>query len=287
MNEQDAISIHCGNIREFSRRRRISEAQRSGSVSELLDLIVKSTAKKRSSEVCRELKEVLPDSTREDRAELCMILGSSPFGVEMREKVFSSEDVAAGSHGKIALVRNKFNELAFSCFSRIIKRPKESFVSSFTAACEEVYDGVSEFCILPIENSQNGRLFGFYSMLDRYELRICAVCEAESGDGLEGNVKYALVGRALPDRIPKDSKWYLELSVVSDSGAVLSEIAQVSRVFGAELIKIDSLPVEYYEGLQKYYFTFGLAESNIPAFDLYLTEEYDSYTAVGIYPTVE
>ena len=288
MNEKDAISIHCDNLVEFSRRIRIAEEQRRGSVTELLELAVSHSSAQRANELFRELGEIFPDSAYGDRAELCMILGATAgFGAEMRDKIFSDEDTTAGSHGKVSLVRNKYNELVFSCFSRIIKRPKESYVSSFTAACEEVYDGACEFCILPIENSQSGRLFGFYSMLDRYELRICAVCEIESTDGSDGNVRYALVGRTLPDRIQKNSEWRFEFSIISESGAVLLEIAQVANIFQAELIKIDSLPVEYDGGSQKYYFTFELPNANIPAFDLFLTEEYDRYTTVGIYPTVE
>jgi hypothetical protein len=204
----------------------------------------------------------------------------------MKRNSFSGEEISAGSHGKVAIVRNSYNEYAFSRISRVITHPKEVFVSSFTSACEEVYDGRCEFCILPVESSQSGRLFSFYSMLDRYELRICASCELESDDGSEGSVKYALIGRALPDRIAKNSSWSFEFSVISDGGRVLSDISGVSEIFGARLIKIDSLPVEYDGRLQKYYFTFGLPETSIAAFDLFLENEYARYDAVGLYPTV-
>ena len=123
-------------------------------------------------------------------------------------------------------------------------------------------------------------------MLDRYELKICAVCEPDSDDNGDGGVKYALVGRSVPDRISKSARWSFEFSVISDSGSDFSDISRVSAVFGARLMKIDSLPVEYDGGLQKYYFTFGLPEASIPAFDLFLSEEYSRYTAVGMYPTV-
>jgi hypothetical protein len=288
MNNKDAISIYCGNINEFSRRQRIAEAQRTGSVNELIETFVKGSVRYIPSEACADFRELLPASKYEDRARLCMALSaSSRFGGEMWRKSFMGEDIAAGSHGKVALVRNRYNELAFSCFSKVITRPKEVYSQSFGAACEDVYDSRSEFCILPIENSRNGRLFGFYSMLDRYELRICAVCEPESEEGsLEGSVKYALVGRAIPDRVPKNSRWCFEFSIISDSGSTLSDISAVAPIFGARLIKIDSLPVEYDSGLQKYYFTFGLPEASISAFDLFLTEEYARYTTVGLYPTV-
>ena len=287
MNKKDAINIYCGNIEEFSRRQRIAEAQRIGMVNELLDVLVAESTAESAEEVYGELLTALPASTCEDRARLCMKLyASSRFGTQMRKSCFFGENIAPGSHGKVSLVRNSYNERAFSHFSAIIRRPKEVIAPSFDAACEEVYDNRSEFCILPIENAQSGRLFGFYSMLDRYELKICAVCEPDSDDNGDGGVKYALVGRSVPDRISKSARWSFEFSVISDSGSDFSDISRVSAVFGARLMKIDSLPVEYDGGLQKYYFTFGLPEASIPAFDLFLSEEYSRYTAVGMYPTV-
>lgn len=287
MNKNDTISIYCGNIEEFSRRRRISEAQRVGMVNELLGVLVAESSAESAGEVYEEFMKVLPTSTYEDRARLCMKLYASPrYGTQMRKSCFFGENIAAGSHGKVSLVRNSYNERAFSHFSAIIRRPKDVIAPSFAAACEEVYDNRSEFCILPVENAQSGRLFGFYSMLDRYELRICAVCEPDSEDNGDGGVKYALVGRSVPDRISKNASWSFEFSVISDSGRDFFEISRVSEIFGARLVKIDSLPVEYDGGLQKYYFTFGLPEASIPAFDLFLNEEYSRYTAVGMYPTV-
>ena len=286
MNVKEAIRIHSENVDEFTRRRALADAQRRNSLSELIRLFVNSSDRGEASEVYESYRQTMPSSSYEDRAELCMALAvSKVYGAEMWSRCFAGDDIAAGSHGKISLVRNKYNEIAFSRFSRILKRPKEIFVSSFTAACEDVYDSESEFCILPIENGQNGRLFGFYSMLDRYELKICAVCELDGED--EVGAKYALVGRSAPDRIPKNANWGYEFSVISGSGRALSEISGVSRIFGAELLKIDSLPVEYDSGLQKYYFTFDIPEANISAFDLFLSEEYSGYTSVGVYPTVD
>ena len=286
MNFKDAVRIHSENIDEFTRRKTLAEAQRKNSLHQLIELFVSSSKHREAAEVYESYRQTLTGASYADRARLCMALASSKkYGAEMRKHCFSDNNIAAGSHGKVSFVRNRYNEMAFSRFSKIVTRPKEIYAPSFTAACEDVYDSESEFCILPIENGQNGRLFGFYSMLDRYELRICAVCEPDIEDG--GGAKYALVGRSVPDRIPKNSRWGYELSVISGSGRALSEISEASEIFGAELLKIDSLPVEYDSGLKKYYFTFDIPEANISAFDLFLSEEYSGYTNVGAYPTVD
>ena len=287
MNFDDAIKVYCENIAEFSRRSSISEAQRRVMVNELSTSLVEGSAHLGAREICHLFKGMLPKSCYEDRAMLCMTLGASPrYSADMRKSSLFGEQIAAGLHGKVSLVRNNYNELAFARFSKIITRPKEIFSSSFVSVCEDVYDNRSEFCILPVENSQSGRLFGFYSMIDRYELKICAVCELEAEGESEGSVKYALVGRSLPDRVPKRSRWNFEFSVISEDGAAFFDIKRASEVFGARLVKIDSLPVEYDGGSQKYYFTFDLPWANIAAFDLFLSEEYARYTSVGAYPTV-
>ena len=287
MDLRDAIKIYCENIAEFSRRQRISDSQRKIMVNELLAHFVTGSSDIGAREVCRKFRELLPEQTCEDRARLCMALGaSSAHSAEKRKNRFFGEEIAAGLHGKVSLVRNSYNELALSRLSAVITRPKGVFSPTFVSACEDVYNSRSEFCILPVENSQSGRLFGFYSMLDRYELRICAVCELESEGDSGGSVKYALVGRSLPDRIPKNSRWSFEFTVISEDGRIFFDILRVCEVFGAKLVKIDSLPVEYDERLQKYYFTFRLPDANITAFDLFLSEEYARYTAVGLFPTV-
>ncbi|MBQ8849811.1 MAG: hypothetical protein IJ011_05735 [Clostridia bacterium] len=287
MNSSETVNIHCENIGEFSRRQNIAEEQRRLSVSELVETFVSGDFGREAGDVCEEFRKKLPMSTYEDRARLCMALGASRrYGTELWRHSFFGEEIAAGSHGKVALVRNRYNESAFSCFSKVITTPKEVFSPSFSAACEDVYDSRCEFCILPVENSRNGRLFGFYSMLDRYELKICAVCEPDS-ESVEGSAKYALVGRAIPDRVPKNAHWSFEFSVISDNGKALSDISGVADIFGARLSKIDSLPVEYDSGLQKYYFTFDLPEKNIPPFHLFMSEEYTRYTLVGLYPRVD
>ena len=286
MDINDAISIYCENIEEFSRRERLALIQRRGMVAELSEALVNGYPDLEAGEILRELKRRLPASEPEDRAMLCAALGvSARHSAQMKKNSFFGDEIAAGSHGKVSIVRNSYNEAAYSRVSALITRPKEILTASFTAACEDVYDGRSEFCILPIESSQSGRLFGFYSMLDRYELKICAVCELDT-EGADESVKYALVGRTHPERIPRNSRWGFEFSVISENGGVFADILKVSEIFGGRLVKVDSLPVEYDRGLQKYYFTLEIPEANIPAFDLFLTEEYTRYTVQGIYPAV-
>ncbi len=285
MKSTDIISIHLENIGEFSRRSRLSELQRSLEVSELIDTFIKGSAEDDCHSVFKGFTGALPCATPTDKAMLCRALAASPKHTgELRQRgFFVRESIPAGSHGRVSIVRNKYNETAYSVFSEMISNPKTVYASSFTEACEDVFDGRCEFCILPVENSQSGRLFGFYSMLDRYELKICALCELDGSTPTE-SIKYALIGRSLPDRIPKKLGWRFECAVISGTGALLGDISRIGEIFEARLIKTDSLPVEYDEQLQKYYFTFEVSRNSIAGFDLFLSEEYAAYVPLGLYP---
>lgn len=200
------------------------------------------------------------------------------------ESLLSTVDhVVAGAHGRIALVRNRLNEEAYRVFSQAITASKAHYLPSFSDTCEDVYDNRCEFGILPIENTTDGKLFGFYAMLDRYELKICAACRLEP-DHSEGTVRYALIGKNLPSRIPKNAEWLFECSVVTEIGKFPTDVVEITSVFDATIIKIDSLPVLYDDGLQKIYFTFRIPKQHADALHFYLTMEHARYSLLGFYP---
>ena len=285
MKNHDTARIHLDNIDELSRRMRITELQRALEVSELIDTIIKSSRDGDCVSVFNSFAKTFPTSDFSDRAMLCQALASSPrHSAELQKRSYlTSEGIPAGAHGKVSIVRNRYNEEAYSVFSEMISNSKVAYAVSFTEACEDVFDGRCEFCILPVESSQSGRLFGFYSMLDRYELKICALCELDGATPTE-STKYALVGRSMPDRIPKKLDWRFECAIISGVGRLLGDISSNCEALEARLIKIDSLSVEYNERLQKYYFTFEVSERGVAGLDLLLSEEYATYVPLGLYP---
>jgi len=282
MKIEKALDIHRENIEEFERRLKTGKKQRENSVDMLAELI---TDNENGSprDIYRSFCRSLPSALPRDKAALCQSLSNKYSEKDIADLKF--EAVPAGAHGKIAIVKNRYNEMSFSSFSKLMRGAKALYATSFNSACEDVLNGKCQFCVLPVENSQSGRLFGFYSAIDRYELKICAICEVET-EGSQENVKYALVGKVPPDRIPKGLERCLEFSIISDSCNILSDILEAAGVFGAELTKIDSLPIEYRDGLQKYYFTFRVEKSTSDAFNLYLSEEYANFSTIGYYPII-
>ena len=183
-------------------------------------------------------------------------------------------------------MRNRYNDDAFRKFSEIVPSAKISHVSGFTEACEDVFNSRSEYCILPVENSTDGRLFVFYAMLDRYDLRICAVCGLET-DGQSRDVCYALAGRTAPPKLPRTASAAFEFSLTWQDGAPLEQLLSAASAFGAVLRKTDTTPVEYDRNLFRYYFIFTLPTASVYHFAFFLSLAYPGYSLIGYYPLGE
>lgn len=98
------------------------------------------------------------------------------------------------AEARIALwYSNPYAKDAYSRFSRLFEHCEEFPVDSFNAVCESV-DESATFGIIPISNSSDGRLMSFYRMIDKFDLKISAVCKIEAHDG-NSFTKYALVSR--------------------------------------------------------------------------------------------
>lgn len=193
------------------------------------------------------------------------------------------ENAQPGSHGRIAFVRNKYNDKAFEIFSGVIRNAKASYAPTFASACEDVMGGVCEYAVLPIENTSDGRLFGFYSLLDRYELNICAAASLETNDDNASNIRFALVGKTAPKRIGNDDLCDFEFSIARESGDRLFSLELAAYEFKAIPKRSDSVSLEYDHRLYKHYLTFSIPCQEAYAFALYLSLEYPNYTPIGFY----
>lgn len=281
------ISIHLNNLQILDQRRKLNDAQTELTVDMLSELLYRADS---PADAYRHFRETFENADMISKARFCKnaynAYKKSEKETERPDFYDVQDSVPAGAHGKIAIVRNRYNESAYTALSKFVSRAKLVYAPSFISACEDAYDGKCQYCILPVADSQNGRMFGFYSAIDRYELRVCASCNVDAENASE-SVKYALVGRVLPDRAHKSNQRRFEFSVISHTGKIIAEITEAATVFGADLAAVDSLPVEYGDELQKYYFTFRMPAADIRGLDLYLSEEYASYAPVGYYPIVK
>lgn len=288
MSFEKKLDIHLDNLRICNERADCDAQQRSVCLCEIASLLCDMETDGEISDAVRRFCELTDARSLEDRLPICSALVDHPaFAKSMRYAVAVGHEEAtpAGSHGRIAYMKNKYGDEAFEKFSSRINGAKPSLTASMTDACEAVADGSCEFCILPIRNSLDGRLWGFYSMLDRYGLKICDVCSIDAIDGIS-STDCALIGKSCPEptkRQTKDSELVFEFSVLAEDGSFLTDILSTAKSLGATTLLVDSRPVEYDVQLYRYVLSFLIEPSDSLLLRALLFVSCDSYTPIGLY----
>ena len=225
-----------------------------------------------------------------DKIEVCLEIASF-LGKEnsfLRAALGQGEPCPMGAREKISYVKNNFTDLAYLSFSKLLHAPRFAYSDSFETMCEDVFSGVCEFCILPIETSSDGRLFSFFSLIDRYELRTSAVCTVER-DGGASFTRFALLKRSfsdeLQDIIDRDDPLLLELRIShpSSMGASINTVFRAADVCSMPLYRVDSLPLPYGDSLISHYAVFGICKEKLYGFLTYLSLEFPQCYVAGIY----
>lgn len=290
--DEEIILDLCDDLRLLKARSGISREERDICLSLLISEHIRAASKKGldATEIYGSFSRLAPDSEGRERLLLCRELLKSGELVpkELSDSLLSiSEETAAGSHGKVAYVRNQYNDRAFEDFSRLIQNPKPILTSSFSDTCEEVLESRCEFGIIPLENTSDGKLFSFYSMLDRYELKIAAVCLVESEDS-NRNIRYGLVTKGFSEKqisllLRKARTCRFEFSVVSEDASFTSQLFSALGECQATPLQIDSLSVQYDDNLRRFFFTVEIPPVHLRELSLYLSSEFSSYTFIGFY----
>lgn len=202
---------------------------------------------------------------------------------ELLKGAFAYDRFSPLSSAKIVYVKNNNSDSAFVRFGTLFKNPKVSYKSSFDEVCEDVYNGVGDFCILPIENANGTKLFSFYSLIDKYELKIFAVCDLYEQNS-EHSTRYALVSRkSAAIHEEKKNRYYIEFSIISDNGQELCDILSASKKCGLKLFRIDTVSVPYDDSRFRYYHIFECFEKAAIPFLLYLNFKYPEHKNIGYY----
>ena len=228
--------------------------------------------------------ELCPQSDVKNKVLFCRIMCEDPRlkeSIRLKNLYLNGEAADEQTKGKIAYVRNKRSDDAFLSFATRKKGAKAVYVGSFLEACEAVFDNSCEFCILPIENSKEGKLFSFYSMIDRYELKICSVTLCETDDGSD-SITFALVSRTVEAGNESQAVKRFEFSLIDENSALISDIMLATKELGGRVVSVGTQPVPYDELKNLYYFSMDFVGSGVDALALYINEEYSKYTPLGL-----
>ena len=138
---------------------------------------------------------------------------------------------------------------------------------------------------MPIENSANGKLFSFYSLIDKYDLKIFAVCDLEDYPS-EKTTRYALVCKKTFIYQSNKKSSYVEFSLIEDESYSLKNILEAAELCGLKLYRIDTAVAPYGDLAFKFYHIFKSKEESAIPFLLYLNYKYPRYEAIGYYISI-
>lgn len=209
------------------------------------------------------------------------------------------DPIEAFAHGKIVYQHNIYTDEAFLHFSRALPTAKACYADSFTGVCEQVFDGQCEYCILPLENTQDGKLVRFYSLIEKYELKIALTCTVTTSDNRHSTV-FGLCSRSItwPKLLIHDRSVCFEFLFWQETSEhlTLAKLLSAAECASLSLLRADCLPRSDDEIVMGAGYPFDLCfelspqksgalspERNFVAFLIFLSIHSPTHLPLGIY----
>ena len=141
-----------------------------------------------------------------------------------------------------------------------------------------------------MENSQDGKLLRFYSLLMKYDLRIAAVTSVTAED-TDVTTRYALLRKAVVVPHPEEEEYlglYLECRTALDEDLPLGSILGAAAAYGMTLVRVDTVPTLYEEDDRVTYDLILRAgdDADIAAMLTYFYLMVPGFTLLGLYPDI-
>ncbi len=213
----------------------------------------------------------------------------------------------ATAKGRVAYMSGAFADKAYIRFAERIPHCRAAGFHSFVDACEEVWSGLCEFCILPLESAAEGKLMGFSRLIVKYRLQIVAVCEiAGAGGAREDATSFALLRsagedwEAEPSPLANETTPLALLEVLhTTANPPYSEVMAAAEFCGLTPIRADTLPMGAAYALQSdedrrtdepsaplISTVWRLQGADLTAFLCYLSLEASEDPVLGLYPLI-
>jgi hypothetical protein len=175
-------------------------------------------------------------------------------------------------------------------------------------ACAKVSGGQCEYCLLPIEGSEGGRLHSFLHLIEKYDLKIAAVCDVSVRSGIDSpKTRFALLRRSMNSPVGgggelgcicsaddlifnTEEPYRLELLHKPEADAPLgfTDMLIAAQFCGLRLLRADtsSAVLEHYGEYNPslgIYTVFDIKCSDLTTFLWYVALEAPADTVMGIY----
>ena len=197
--------------------------------------------------------------------------------------VSDEEETGTAAPASVSYVRSRGADDAYAAFAARTPSLSAAYAEDFSAACEAVYYGKSRYCLLPLENSSDGRLTGFYNLIGRYELKIVSSADVTDPEGTIRS-RFALCAKNFDPIDDRDTLIY-ELYFPARSGEGLSDVLMAAEYYHLSVRRIDSIPAGAASETDKNQVNLTLAgkAADMETLLFYLETEYAEYTVVGAY----
>ena len=210
-----------------------------------------------------------------------------------------TEPIESFARGAIAYQHSIYADEAFLHFSRTMPAARAVYSDNFTGVCEQVFNGLCEYCILPLENTQDGKLVRFYSLIEKYELKIVLTCSVTTSDNRHSTV-FGLCRRGLtwPTTLLPERNFCFEFVFWQEPEHVsLAKLLTAASACSLSLLRADCRPRSDDEILMGAGHPFDVCfevsyeketgvlapEREFLAFLLYLSVHSPTYLPLGIY----
>ena len=286
MSQKNTNNVIHDNMALLYERRNICEEQRRMTLEQFIELSKSQFQTLGISDVRRIYESAKALDGRLSCAEktfVCeLISADESLGYTLSQKLLdAADDVPEDVRGRIAYVKTEQNDGAFAEFSRQIKDARAFYAPTFSDCCEAVIDNKCEYCILPIENAEGGKLYSFYSLIDKYELKICITERCTTDD--EQDVLYALVAKSISPVVISAPQLRFEFTTIGERGDHIGEVIKALRHLSCDIYSLSTRPIEYDYQKQKCIFSVDVPNNSLAPLLIYLENEYPRYTSIGLY----
>lgn len=204
---------------------------------------------------------------------------------------FTTYQIANDAKGRIAYLKNSYNDSAYLEFSKLLDSPKAAYYDSVANVCESVYNGTCEYCILPLETSSDGKLSGFYDLIIKYGFKICAVYDLHYPESSK-YTRYGLIGKNLDIKgsalKTKSRIRFLEFVFEDDSYPTCVDVLSASEFYSMKLRRIDTINTSSGKMSKSPLICpiFRVESSDINSFLTFMAIDCPTFNPIGIYTQI-
>lgn len=197
-----------------------------------------------------------------------------------------SSSVSDEASERISYLKNSYNDIAYMQFSSLLDSPRAAYYGSVTDVCESVYNGISEYCILPVETSSDGKLLSFYEAILKYNFKIIAVYDLQ---GEVGYTRYALLGKDFSAKDfgikSKPRNHYFEFVMTGNDALSLEDLLCAADFCSLKLRRIDTLNINKERNSENAYIcpVFRVDGSDMQTFLSFLAIDCPDFIPIGLY----